>query len=501
MKKLLIFTLLITTCVMYGNNDKYRLVLNGDPATTMTIGFNQISGTNPTVHYGTVDHGTDYTLYPNSQAEDRAVVYRGMDNRYVRLTGLAPNTNYYFVINDSEGTSERFWFKTTPSDLSRLSFIAGGDSRNNRLPRLRANILVSKLKPHAVFFGGDMTNSDNDEQWRQWMDDWQYTNADDGRMFPIVAARGNHEDTSNVIYNLFDTPSEQSYYALTFGDELIRVYTLNTEIPVFGDQTDWLEDDLSASSDILWKMAQYHKPMRPHTASKPEGNPQYNVWAQLFYDEGVRLVVDCDSHMVKTTWPVEPSSGSGSDEGFIRNDDNGTVYAGEGCWGAPLRSNDDDKDWTRNSGSFNQFKLIFVEEDKIELRTIDVSNAEDVGEVSNDDPFTLPGDLIVWNPSNGDVVTIFPAVLGITDNEITMDIHISPNPFEDAFIIGIPSSLEEDILVNVYDVKGVNVYGTTFSHGSKSKELHPNITAQGIYFITITSNDGKILTSRQVVKK
>ena len=54
-------------------------------------------------------------------------------------------------------------------------------------------------------------------------------------------------------------------------------------------------------------MAQYHKPIRPHTAWKAENNNQYNAWAQLFYDEGVRLVVECDSHMAKTTWPVKPS--------------------------------------------------------------------------------------------------------------------------------------------------------------------------------------------------
>lgn len=414
MKKHILFLLFFTTTIFsYGNNDKYRLILTDDPSTTITIAWNQSSGTSPTVHYGTTDFGTDFLMYPNTQTEDRAIIYRGMDNRFVRLTNLAPDTNHYFVIQDSEGTSSRFWFKTAPNDLSRLSFIAGGDSRNNQEPRRNANLLVSKLKPSAVIFGGDMTDDDTDLEWRNWMDDWQMTTAADGRMFPIVPARGNHE-SPDVIFNLFDTPTNDSYYAVTFGNDLIRVYTLNSEISVSGNQLNWLENDLDSQNNVLWKMAQYHKPMSPHTASKAEGTSMYNAWAQLFYDKAVRLVIDCDSHMVKTTWPIQPFSGENNDEGFIQNDLNGTVYAGEGCWGAPLRVNNDDKNWTRNSGSFNQFKLIFVSDSEIEMRSINVDNAFSVGEVSNTDPFTLPANLDVWNPSEGAVVTILPS--GIIDS-------------------------------------------------------------------------------------
>ncbi|WP_179019674.1 fibronectin type III domain-containing protein [Winogradskyella forsetii] len=405
-KQLFLYLLLLSVFFSYADTDKYRIMIANDPSSTITIGWNQVSGTTPILYYDTVDHGTNHSLYTNSKTVDRSVSHKGMDNQFVRLTGLLPNTNYYFVINDSNSTSQRFWFRTAPDDNSRLSFIAGGDSRNNRTPRENANLLVSKLKPHAVFFGGDMTDTNSTAQWQNWFDDWQSTIASDGRMFPIIPARGNHETDATTIYNLFDTPNSDSYYAVTFGNDLIRAYTLNSEISVLGNQKTWLESDLSSNSSATWKMAQYHKPIRPHAAWKPENNNQYNAWAQLFYDEGVRLVVECDSHMTKTTWPVMPSSGPDNDEGFVTEQTNGTVYTGEGCWGAPLRTNDDDKSWTRNSGSFNQFKLIFVDPLKIEMRTINVNNAVSVGEVSNTDPFTLPSLLDVFNPSTGDVVTI-----------------------------------------------------------------------------------------------
>ena len=406
MKKILLLITFLTVFVANANTNKYRLTLRDNPATSIVVGWNQVSGSNAVVYYGTTDFGTDWASYPNSKTVDRAVSYKGMNNRFARLTGLQPDTNYYFVIRDADGTSARFWFKTcSDNPADRLSFIAGGDSRNNSTPRINANKLVAKLKPDAVLFGGDMTDGDSNSEWSTWFDHWQNTIASDGRMFPIVAARGNHEDSNNSVYNLFDVPSSSVYYAITFGGSLVRTYTLNTEISISGSQTTWLASDLAATS-TTWKIAQYHKPMRPHVSSKSEGNNQYNNWASLFYDNSVKLVIECDAHTVKTTWPIRPSTDTGSDEGFIRDDNTGTVYAGEGCWGAPLRSNNDNKAWTRNSGQFNQFKWIFVDQGKIEVRTIQVDNADAVGEVSNDNRFIPPANLDIWNPSNGSVVTI-----------------------------------------------------------------------------------------------
>ncbi|WP_025664704.1 Ig-like domain-containing protein [Aquimarina megaterium] len=405
MKKIYLLIVALIGLQTYASNDKYRLTLRDNPATSIVIGWDQISGNNPMVYFDTVDHGTNYTNYNYSKSPDRMVYYRGMNNHFVRLSGLTPDTAYYFVIKDSEGVSKRFWFKTAPQENSRFSFIAGGDSRNNRTPRLNANRLVAKLKPHAVLFGGDMTDNDSDSQWRTWFDDWQLTIANDGRMFPILAARGNHEKSNSTIINLFDVPSSGVHYAITFGRNLVRTYTLNSLTAISGDQTNWLKNDLNANQDIIWKIAQYHFPMLPHVSSKIDNLIEYANWAQLFYDKDVKLVIECDAHTVKSTWPLRPSTNSGNEGGFVRDED-GTVYVGEGGWGAPLRDNDDIKSWTRDSGKFNQFKWIFIDEVKIETRTIKVDNAIQVGEVSNHDVFEIPDNLDIWNPSNGSVIKI-----------------------------------------------------------------------------------------------
>ena len=97
-----------------------------------------------------------------------------------------------------------------------------------------------------------------------------------------------------------------------------------------------------------------------------------------------------------------------ADEGFIRNDSIGIVYAGEGCWGAPLRTADDKKSWTRDAEAVNQFNLIFVSKEKIELRTVLYENVDEIIENSENTRFQLPSNLKLWGPNNGTLVEIYP---------------------------------------------------------------------------------------------
>lgn len=386
---------------------RYRAMWREDPATTMVIGWDQLSGATPTVVYDLVDHGDNAAAYRFRHAPDRSVQAKGMRNHFARLTGLQPNTVYYFLITDTEGQSRRMTFQTMPNDPNvRLSIIAGGDSRNFREACQDANRLVSKLRPHFVMFNGDMTAEDINTEWIAWMDDWQLTIGSDGRLFPVMVARGNHEQSNQVLIDLFDVPSANIYYALTFGGNLLRMYTLNSMIPVGGEQQAWLDRDLRGNGQTVWKIAQYHLPSRPHTTQKIDKEEQVLYWSTLFYKYRVQLAIESDAHVVKTTWPIRPSRESGSDEGFIRDDEGGTVYLGEGCWGAPLRPNDDDKRWTRASGSFNSFHWIFVDQYRIETRVVKTDGSSRVGEVSPADPFKAPYGLVVWNPSNGDVITL-----------------------------------------------------------------------------------------------
>ncbi len=389
-------------------NTRYRCMWREDPATSMVIGWDQISGGNAVLHYDVIDHGQKTDAYRLSHKPDKVLNARGMNNHFVRLTNLKPATVYYFVIRDSEGVSRRMSFRTAPDNPSeRLSIIAGGDSRNHRDARKSANKLVSKLRPHFVLFNGDMTADDSPNEWKKWLDDWQETIGSDGRLFPVLVARGNHEASNESLVEIFDVANSGLIYALNFGGSLLRIYTLNSMIPSGGEQRDWLEADLKKYGQMSWRFAQYHHAMRPHTSDKSEKDDLIIHWATLFQKYKVQLAIESDSHVAKWTYPIRPSKESGSDQGFIQDDENGTVYIGEGCWGAPLRKNDDDKAWTRASGSFNQFNWIFVDKDKVEVRTVMTDVSANVGEVSDRNPFEPPIGLSLWNPPTGDVLIMY----------------------------------------------------------------------------------------------
>ncbi|MDV7398870.1 hypothetical protein RZS08_46110, partial [Arthrospira platensis SPKY1] len=100
----------------------------------------------------------------------------------------------------------------------------------------------------------------------------------------------------------------------------------------------------------------------------------------------------------KATYPIRPSQEPGSEEGFIRDDREGTVYVGEGCWGAPLREANDEKSWTLASGSFNSFQWVMVSREKIEVRTIRTDGSRQVAEVNHGNIFEPPIGLVIWNP-------------------------------------------------------------------------------------------------------
>ena len=388
----------------------YRLMIKNDPATSIVIGYSLPAGSalNTKVYYDVKDHGTDIDKYSEVAEPTASNQFKSLNNYFVELSRLKSDKVYYFVVSDGKGVSPRFSFRTTPdSSRERLSIVAGGDSRSNQLPRQLANLLVPKLRPHFVMFAGDMTSSGTDLQWAQWFEDWQLTIARDGRMTAVLMTRGNHEVSNEILEKLFHTPAGV-YYAVSFADDLLRVYTLNSEMPAAGAQTDWLKGDLSKHSNVKYKFAQYHRPIRPHTAGKNDNSSGYSYWAPLFYQYKVDLVSEADAHTVKATWPIRPSTSGGSQDGFVRDDNEGTVYIGEGCWGAPLRANNDIRTWTRDSGRFNSFHWIFVDDKKVEVRTVKVDNSREVGELNDKTRFTKPLKLDVWTPANGEVISINP---------------------------------------------------------------------------------------------
>ena len=335
---------------------------------------------------------------------------RGMKNNIVRLKDLKPNTRYFFTIKDTEGFGRTYYFSTVSnSPNERFSFIAGGDSRDNRVVRAKADKLVAKLKAHAVLFNGDFTGIDIEKQWKEWFLDWENSIDTDGRITPLIVTRGNHEHSNKVLVSLFDVPHKKVFYNTVFGGNLLNLVSLNSEIQKVGPQKIFLRNTLAEHANFQWQIIQYHRPVRAHVASKKEMQTQYKNFVPLFEKhKNVRLCLENDSHTWKVTWPIVSSKETDADEGFKRDDAKGIVYAGEGTWGAPLRAADDKKSWTRDAEAINQFNWIFVSKEKIELRTVKYENEADVESLTENNRFQMPKNIELYGPVNGTLVEIFP---------------------------------------------------------------------------------------------
>lgn len=424
-------------------SDLYRLAWTDDPATTMTIGWRQASGTPVSVEYrvaGTSTWSTHTTIsassFQNLERDPNDVAHT-LVSQFATLSRLSADTSYEFRVVDSEGTNTTYWFKTAPDSPQEFTFVAGGDSRPDAatdptdVARERGNQLVAKIRPLFILFNGDYHDNGSYDEWITWLSQWQSTISADGRMYPIVPAHGNHEnDVPNMVQQIFGINNADTYYALNVGGSMMRLYTLNTELEptvgygqmdaynsqaIWDAQTTWLANDMTnPANNATWKIASYHRPLRPHTASKAEGIQRYDDWANIFTANGLDLAVESDSHMVKYTYPVVAcSSGQGCFEGFRRDDAAGTTYIGEGAWGAPKRPIDDDKSWTMASDSLWHLHVIQATPSNLNIQSAifetdaDVTGVTALTQAEQDaDPVALPTGMNVFTPLSGETLSL-----------------------------------------------------------------------------------------------
>ncbi|MFT5122977.1 MAG: hypothetical protein ACI9TH_000282 [Kiritimatiellia bacterium] len=419
----------LSTVSLFAKTERLRIGWFDDPATKAMICWDQVSGDHPVLYYDTVKRGEQLKAYKYQQKPTAKNDYHQMNNTFSALKNLQPDTAYYCALADSEGLSRTFWFRTAPNKPQSFSFAAGGDTKSEPGARERgrlSNSFIPKLQPLFVIYAGDFTSGNglNATYWKYWLADWEEdTTTADGRIFPIVPVRGNHEEHEDILYKIFNMSDKLGYFAFNVGGDMMRVYALNSEINIknpatrgnrnkdsadLRKHTAWLEKDLAAHPNSGFKIVSYHKPFRPHTKKKSENDYIAKPWAPVFEKYGVDAAIEGDSHMSKITYPIRMDRGEGSDEGFIRDDTKGTVYMGEGSWGAGTRVCDDDKSWTLASGRFAQFKWVHVAAHAIKIHTVITEKpAPEMGSVQADQPLTVPaGTPLFDNNGKGPVITV-----------------------------------------------------------------------------------------------
>ncbi len=528
MNKLFVFaTILLASSFTFAATSQYTLTFRDDPATTVCIGW---SGDPGTIYYGTTDEGTNYTNYPNTQAITRSGTAHNITRRFSRLTGLTPNTIYYFVIRDDAGqTSARFYFRTMSDDPNDpISFISGGDTRDGeRIPvigtyvencpsgdcrerRRDGNKLVAKIRPDFIAFNGDLVLntpviSDTEDELNNWLDDWQLTITSDGRIFPVTFIQGNHEDNSDV-YNLFDVPQDE-FYALDFNGGLMRMYMLNSELNPCSNanQLNWFTNDLQThtgtSSDPIWKFATYHAPVYGMGEYGLEPD-QMNCWVPLFEQYNVRLGMESHGHVTKWTYP-SISNAAGDDFELAPTEFDGVVYIGEGQWGAPHRELEftgaNQKPYVRDQDHFDNYFFIRVNNQRTSIVSVRFDNINQVtASTDNSLGSDLPTNALIWTPSNGGEVILNLPIDTSNLNELDKirskvyptitdeTVNIQFDQVVDGATIELYNSLGK--MCSSVDIEQVNNY-----------EMDVKDACSGVNYIYIRLNDGTIESHKIVI--
>ncbi|TWU48696.1 hypothetical protein Poly51_45970 [Rubripirellula tenax] len=339
---------------------QWRVVWSDDPTTTATIAWSTKSA------------GRDHSVrFKAKDSDDGDATTLAESGRYTggsfelyyhhsKLTDLRPGTAYEIqMISDTE-SSPVFYFVTASDTDREFSILHGGDSRSDRDARRRVNTMISEMAEAsfdnddpaddiiAFAHGGDYVVSGTKmELWSVWMSDHELTTMTDGRLLPIIPARGNH-DKGKPFNKVFGFPDgDLNYYGISIGPK-VRMVTLNSEISTAGDQATWLNEELSRSrANHRWLLAQYHRPVYP---AVKEAGAGLKTWVPLFEKFDVDLVCEADGHNIKRTVPIR--------DGQL--DQTGVVYIGEGGLGVPQRTPKTDRWFIQSPGMADQGHHVFV---------------------------------------------------------------------------------------------------------------------------------------------
>jgi acid phosphatase type 7 len=352
------------------------------------------------VRYDTVSHATGDRRYAFSapatrngaatlRAEDRTMGVPPGWYHHAELDSLRPSTRYYVAVESDGVLTDERWFITAPDGDVPFKLLSGGDSRlggpepryagntphvdRQAMNRRMAALLEANPDLLALAHGADWgTTAD----WRHlywWFEDNELVKTSDGRLLPMIASRGNHDDAIGFnehfwLGDITDRNSYGYYYATTIGSRFALV-TLNTEISVAGDQSEWLDETLEAlRPERRWLLAQYHRPAYP--AVKDYNALDFarvrQTWSPIFEAHGLDLALESDGHSLKRTIPIRNEKPSAD----------GVVYIGEGGLGVPQRTPDSTRWFLQAPGmsaSAHHVWLLEIGADTLRARAIGIA--------------------------------------------------------------------------------------------------------------------------------
>lgn len=280
-----------------------------------------------------VQYSTDSTYGFATNGTSRLLTELGTQLHRVELTGLQPNTTYYYKIyTEAEDLlpEEILTFKTAPQTGSTtpFTFLAFGDygRGSSSQKRLRDQMLLDSFS--FILSTGDNAYSDG-----------TYSDFDQ-KVFPIYSdifkraaifpTLGNHDYHTNAgapNLDLFDLPGNawrpediERYYSFDYGNVHFVALDSNTPLSVSDDAAsddmfDWLRADLSQTTQ-LWKIVAFHHPAYSTGRHGSNSRVQSRL-VPIFEEYGVDLVLTGHDHIYQRSKPMRQGQETTVEQGGI----------------------------------------------------------------------------------------------------------------------------------------------------------------------------------------
>jgi hypothetical protein len=257
----------VGVCVFAGEPQAIVADLPGPPY-LMNVGPDRVSvmfetrqSTTATVEYGTAPDALDRQLSETTAATTHVM----------RLTGLTPNTRYWYRVRFSDLRLAPFDFLTAraPDDDGRIELIMFADNQDGPAAFRKLAVQMAAHDPDLILHAGDVVQ--NGTRW-----DYRETFFSPyfglGNRAAVLLGAGNHETYSSGILpsaaaralweEYVDQPGDEHCFGVRWGS--LFVVVIDTEKPhgVGSDQYGCIEDALgsAASREATFRVAVFHRP-------------------------------------------------------------------------------------------------------------------------------------------------------------------------------------------------------------------------------------------------
>lgn len=247
-----------------------------------------------------------------------------------RLTGLKPDTKYFYSCGNDDYRSETFFFTTSPENLDKFKFILVSDTQQSEpfdtpdYSYVRTFIKkVLRQNPDARFIltGGDNTDcGQHEQQWNGCLEGFKGVSE----YIPVMFTEGNHDtrgfkDYKNYIGRYYSEPAEffckqlkglypyngpegfktENYY-FDYGNARFTVMGVNGPKEV----NDWVLNE-SSKTDKTWKIGAYHFPIC-YSGTDCQNYDAYPVMTESF--ETYDIVFSGHEHNFSRSFPLRQES-------------------------------------------------------------------------------------------------------------------------------------------------------------------------------------------------